>query len=284
MPRFKRIFPFVSFLLAAFLIGCGGNSQPDASNAEKDKVVRPLPEIEPLINRMVTMDGCRDFTAEMKMTSVDESGNRDQVDFRIQRKYDVDRTLTFISVVSPNEEADKALLAVEKAGESTQAFSYLSGLKKLTRLNSGRQLGFRGAKVTVQELLGMELNQYTHDRGERIEEEGNSLIRVSFREKEDRGLAFPTIVGYFREPDQTPHRFELLDLQGQIVKTVAIDEVKTIDGRQTITEVSIDDLQQKLKLDLVTHEIAYDRGIPDTIFTESHLIKFINNASRLIDK
>lgn len=284
MMRFTGVFPIFAVILTTFLSGCNGSARPESSIADQAQVARPLPDISAMIRRIVTQDGCQDFTADMRMTSEDESGKKDQIDFKIQRKYAGDRVLTFISVLAPREDADKALLAIEHSDAGTEAFSYLSGLRKLTRLSSGRQLGFRGAKVTVQEMLGMELNQYTHDKGEWVEESGRSLIKVSFREKADRGLAFPRITGFFNDTDQTPQRFELFDLQDQLVKTVMIGEVTTVAGRQTLTNVTIDDLQQKLKLNLITRDVSYDRGIPDAIFTESYLIKFINNASRTIDQ
>lgn len=284
MPRYTVVCTIISVCLIAPLCGCKGNAQPEDPPAARVEAEKPLPDVGAMIDRMVTFDGCRDFTAEMRMTAVDESGKKDQIDFRVQRKYGEDRTKTFISVLAPLEESDKALLAIESSKSGTEAFSYLSGLKKLTRLNSGRQLGFRGARVTVQELLGMELNQYTHDKGERVVESGKSLIRVSFQEIPDRGLAFPRITGYFNEDDRTPVRFDLYDQQEKLVKAVNIETVKTISNRQTVTDVAIDDLQQKLKLRLVTRDVSYDQGIPDSVFTESHLINFINNASRMIDQ
>ncbi len=233
---------------------------------------------------MTTQDGCQDFTAEMRMTSVDEAGKRDQIDFKVQRKYSGDRALTFLIVLAPREESDKAFLAIEEADKPTEAFSYLAGLKRLTKLNSDKQLGFRGARVTVQELLGMQLNQYTHDAGERVNEGNEQLIEVEFKEKPYLGLAFPRVVGYFREKDRQPARFDLYDASNELQKTVKIEEVKQIQNRQTITKVAIDDLKQKLKLELETRKIEYDRGLPDSIFTESYLKNFISGASRRLDQ
>jgi outer membrane lipoprotein-sorting protein len=237
-----------------------------------------------MIKRMVTQDGCKDFTAEMRMTSEDESGKRDQVEFRIQRKYSENRAATFLTLLAPREEVGKALLAVEKADQPTQAFSYLAGLRKLTRVNSNRQLGFRGAKVTVQEMLGMELNQYTHSAGERVNSDGEPFIKVEFKAKEFLNLAFPRIIGYFREKDRSPAKFELYDSRDELQKSVKIEEVKPIQNRQTITRLAIDDLQQKLKVKVETRRIEYDRGIPESVFTENHLKNFVSNAVRKPDQ
>ena len=122
--------------------------------------------------------------------------------------------------------------------------------------------------------------QYTHGEGERIAEGGASLIKVEFKGKPDRSLAFPRIVGYFHEKERSPARFELYDEGDQLLKRVAIQEVKAVQNRQTITRVGIEDLAQKLQLELETRRVEYDRGIADRIFTEDYLKSFITEAGQ----
>ena len=200
--------------LCAALCGCGSET---ASNAPRDSSApltatpAPLPDVGAIVNRMVTQDGCKDFTADMRITTEEQGGAREQIEFKAQRKYSADRTATFLSVLAPAEDTNKALLAVERPNQPTEAFSYLAGLKKLTRIGSDRHLGYRNAKVAVQDLLGMELGQYDHDAGARVKLDGESLIKVEFKEKPWRNMAYPRIVGYFRETDQAPVKFELYD-------------------------------------------------------------------------
>lgn len=277
MSRYKTI---SLLLLFAFSCACGNSAiSKDSANADPTPAAtEPLPDAGAMIKRMITQDGCKDFTAEMRMTAEDESGKRDQVEFKIQRKYSENRAATFLTMLSPREETGKALLAIEQPGQPTQAFSYLAGLRKLTKVNSDRQLGFRGAKVTVQEMLGMELNQYTHSAGERVNSDGEPLVKVEFKAKEFLNLAFPRINGYFREKDRSPAKFDLYDSRDELQKSVKIEEVKPIQKRQTITRLTIEDLRQKLKVKVETRKIEYDRGIPNSIFTENYLKNFVSNA------
>jgi len=272
----------VLLFFCLFIVACDSASPgPSAPAPEASKA--PLPDVGAIIRRMTTQDGCQDFSAEMRMTAESAEGKRDQIEFRLQRKYTADGASTFLAVLAPKEESNKALLAIEKSGQPTEAFSYLAGLKRMTKLDSSRQLGFRGAKVTVQELLGMELGQYSHNAGEREAAQGESLIKVEFTAKEDLGMAFPRITGYFREKDQTPVRFELFGDNGELSKKAEIEELKTIQNRQTITRVAIEDLGQKLKLKLETRRIEYDRGLSSKIFTEDNLKHFISGASQKLD-
>src|SRR5205085_5528296 len=118
----------------------------------------PLPDVAALLKRLTTQDGAKDFTAEMRLQVEEADGKRAALESQVQRKYSADQTATFLKVTAPREEADKALLMIEKPQQATEAYSYLAGLKKLARLNSSSTLNFRNSKVTVQELLGLELN------------------------------------------------------------------------------------------------------------------------------
>ncbi len=284
--RFDRSNAVLFFILLSIFVhyGCSKSSGTSTATLPTSTPEPPLPEVGPMIKRIATQDGCRDFTAVMVMTTLNEDSKKDQVEFKIQRQYSADRVSTFLSVLAPHEEIDKALLAFERPDQATQAFSYLPGLRKLSKLNSEKQISFHGAKVTVQELLGMELDQYTHGTGERIMKGEEALIKVEFKEKPYLGLAFPRIVGHFRERDEQPIGFELYDLRNELQKRVEIQEVKLIENRQTITKVMIDDLSQKLRVQLQTLKIAYDRGLPESLFTEKHLINFISNAGRKLDQ
>ena len=280
----KKIAPLI--LLSALLCGCGGKS---TSNAPLDSshllatTPAPLPDAGAMIKRMITQNGCKDFTAEMRIATEDGRGKRELIEFRVQRKYSADRTATFLSVMAPAEDTNKALLAIEFPDQPTQAFSYLPGLKRLTKITSDRYLGYRNAKVTVQDLLGLELGQYDHGEGERVSLDGESLIKVEFKEKLFRNLAYPRIVGFFRDKDQNPAKFEIYDHQDELRKRVKVEEVKQIQNRQTITRMAIEDLQQKIKVKFETRRIEYDRGLSDNLFTEARLKSIVNDAVQRLD-
>lgn len=277
-----RFFQTGLLLLSAFLCACQASSEVTSNpmgDAKPDGVTSPLPDAGKMVRRMITQDGCKDFVAEMRMTSEFADGKPSQVEVRLQRKYTANSVSTFLTVISPKEDSDKAILAIEDSQKPTEAFSYLAGLKKLAKLNSSRPLGFRGAKVTVQELLGMELGHYSHDAGERVTEKGESFIKVVFEAKPDLNLVFPRIVGYFREKEEAPARFELFGENGELAKKLVIEEVKPIQNRQTVTQVTIEDVSQKLKLKMETRKVEYDKGLSDKIFTENYLKTFITEAS-----
>ncbi|HZN11078.1 MAG TPA: outer membrane lipoprotein-sorting protein [Blastocatellia bacterium] len=277
-----RDLKLVFICLAAASVGCGGGADRAAPPvaAPASPPASALPAAAPFVKRMATQDGSKDSTAEMRLTLEGAGGKRAQLDFRLQRKYAPAQTSTFLTVTAPREETEKTLLAFERPDQATEALSYLAGLNRVARLNSSSQLSLGDAKVAVQELLALELDQYAAKAIGREGDGGEAVVKFEFTAEPDRGLAFPRMVGYFRERDQSPARFELYNGRDELAKTAAIEEVKEIQGRRAVTRVAINDHLQQRKLQLVTRDIKFDRGLDDALFTEAHLRKTVSEASR----
>jgi outer membrane lipoprotein-sorting protein len=216
----------------------------------------------------------------MRLTVELPGGRKDQLEFRLQRKYSPDTIGTFLQVTAPREQTDMALLATEQTGKATEAVSYLAGLKKTARLSSSSTLTFSETKVTVQELLGLELGQYGSGEGERAVEDGQSVVKYKLTAPAGRSLAFPQITAWFRESDMTPVKFELFGEGGTLQKTVKIEQVKDVEGHQTVMRSAIEDLPQKRTMRLETRGIKFNQGLSAGLFTEEHLIAVISGSSR----
>ena len=274
-------------LLPVFLTACedranlstpGSNATP--AGAANAKSSAPLPDVTALLKKLATQDGAKDATAEMRLQVEEPDGKRETLEFQLQRKYGADKTATFLRVTAPREESDKAFLAIEKPQQATEAFSYLAGLKRLARLNSSNTLSLRNSKVAVQELLGLELSQYEFNAGERVTQAGVELIQVEGKAKPDLNLAYPRLLVFFRSDNQQPARFELFDDRNERVKTINVEEVKTIQQHQTLTKVSVEEHLTKRKLKQEARAIKYDQNLSDKIFTEAYLKSFVTGASQ----
>lgn len=278
----SRIFA-LSICLCVLILGACRSGAPPAA-AEPPSSATPaaaVPAIEPALRRLASYDGASDSTAEMRLTVESGDGKRDQLDFRLQRKYMPDSVKTFLTVLAPREESDKALLAVERADRATEAFSYLAGLKRVAKLASSSTLTFRGTKVTVQELLGLELAHYVASASERIREGDEEFLKYTLDAPAERTLAFKRIIGLFRNAeDPVPVRFELYDDRERLQKTMRIEEMRAIEGRRTITRIAVEDHAQNRRLRLDTRTMQFNRRLADKLFTEANLIDWTSGASR----
>lgn len=264
---------------------CGCDS--DAGKTASAPVPAPSPstnaafskdEAEKLIQRLATQDGCQDSTADMRLSFTDADGKAQQIDFRLQRKYEGDKVSTLMTVLAPKEESEKALLAFEEAGQPTKAISYLAGLNKVAQLKSLNPLNFRGSRSSVQEMLSMELSKY--EIVTTSVASGTILVELKAKDVEALGLLFPRIDVTFAEANKQPTQFEFYNDRAQKVKTIQVAEVKTVQNYRAITKMNIEDLRNKQQLKLEIRSIKYDAKLSASLFTEANLIKLVTAASQ----
>ena len=274
---------YKTLLLGVCLLAACDNQPSKPAAPTPDPVTHPsvaMPDVAALVKKLATQDGAKDSTADMRLQVEEASGKRAQLEFQMQRKYSADRTATFLKVNAPREDSDKALLAIEKPQAPTEATSYLAGLKKLAKLSSSNTVNFHDSKVTVQELLAMELNQYSYSAGERVTVDGAQFIKAQGQAPAERNLAFPRVVVYFDGANQQPARIELFDDRSELVKTARVEEIKTIQNHQTITRLAVEEHALKRKLRLETRAIKYDQNLADKLFTEDNLKSVITSVSQ----
>ena len=278
----KHILLFCLLAISFFaLSGCDSSSgTPTTANTpptpSTPAATFPKEEAEKLVQRLATQDGCKDSTADMRLSFTDAEGKPQQMDFRLQRKYEAGKVSTLMTVLSPPEDSEKALLAFEEDSKPTAAMSYLAGLKKVAQLKSDNPLNFRGSKSTVQEMLGMEFGKYEIANTT----VANGAVTIELKEKTGSNLNYPRIDLTFAEKDKTPTKFELYDGRNEKAKTIQIVEVKANQNYQALTKLEIDDHRNKLKLKLDTRSIKYDTSLAASLFTEANLIKTVTAASQ----
>ena len=303
-----KLILIIILAFGVFMVGCENSTENKAVTASPAVTAPAIPtasfpkeEAEKLIQRLATQDGCRDSTADMRLSFTDAEGKPQQMDFRLQRKYDAGKISTLMTVLAPKEESEKALLAFEEEGKPTDAISYLAGLKKTAHLKSDNPLNLRGSKSTVQETLGLELRQYEITSTELDIPERNE-ITIHLKEKKGMNLAYPTLNIIFRKspisesakaPTESierskeyfPALFILLDSKDQTIKKMEIMAIDFVEaagkGRKydAIKSIEIADDKSNQKLKLETRSIKFDTNIPSSIFTEAHLIKTVTAAT-----
>jgi hypothetical protein len=270
----------VLLLFTSLLAGCQHTNPPAADSGEHPATTpKPVPPVAPLLAKLITQDGAKDATAEMRLQLEEADGSKAQLEFQIQRKISPDRIATFLKVNAPREDSDKALLAFEKPDRPTEAYSYLAGLKKLAKLSSSNTLSFHNSKVTVQELLGMEFSQYTFGEGAWVKEGEAEFLQVEGKAKPDRNLAYPRVKVYFTAETLQPARFEVFDERNELLKTMRVEELKTIQNHQTLMRLAVEEHLTKRKVRLETRAIKYDQQLADKIFTEDNLKALVTSVS-----
>lgn len=282
----KKNVALLSLFLTIVFNACNSSSPPPTTNASPAaptataQVPIAKEAAEKLIKQLATQGGCKDSTADMRLSFTDAEGKAQQMDFRLQRKYEGNKVATLMTVQAPKEESEKALLAFQEEGKPTDVISYLAGLKKVAHLKSDNPLNFRGSKSTVQEMLGMELGNYEVVTADVVTVAGASELQIELKAKNGLSLSYPKVIVAYDASGSKPQRFELSDSRAEKVKTIAVREVKTIQNYQTITAMEIDAHKHNQKLKLETRSIKYDTNLSPALFTEANLIKTVTAASQ----
>ena len=258
--------------------------KPDAATPTAAVSSAPLPDINSVIKKLTTLDGAQDVSAEMRMQVESADGKRAQLEFTLQRKFTPAQTATFIRVTAPREESDKAILAIEKSDAATEATSYLAGLKKLAKLKSDNYVTFREAKVTIQELLGMEIGQYEFAAAERVTDSGATLIKAEGKAKAGRNLAYPRLVVFFSDAQKEPVSIEVFDEKNELVRRVTFDPMQTVQNKRMVSRVTFDDIAAKRKSVIETRGVKFDQNLSPKLFTEDNLKGIISSASAKLTK
>ena len=281
MQRTRLIVALCGFSTFALLTACETATPPAKPVAAPAATVSsaPLPDINSVIKKLTTLDGAQDVSAEMRMQVESADGKRAQLEFTLQRKFTADQAATFIRVTAPREESDKAILAIEKPDQATEATSYLAGLKKLAKLKSDNYVTFREAKVTIQELLGMEIAQYDFAAAERVSDNGVALIKAEGKAKAGRNLAYPRLNVFFSDDKQEPVRFEVFDEKNELVKRATFEPMQTVQNKRMVSRVTFDDLAAKRKSVIETRGVKFDQNLSPKLFTEDNLKGIISSAS-----
>lgn len=243
----------------------------------------PLPAIsgEEIIQRFQQQFSHRPFSAQIKISFLGDEGRPEEILVRVLRRPSADQTRTFMHIVSPVSESKQAMLVIERPGQKTEVISYLAGLRRIVRLSTGRRLSYKGASVSVQELIGGELYNYDHTlTGVRVID-GVPTYVVESHLKADRESDYPRMVGFYRQDTFMPMTVELYNVRGERERIARFTEIATVEGQPTIRRVEIESVPDGRHFTLETVELTYEE-LPEALFTEAHLIEVITRAAQEI--
>lgn len=180
-----------------------------------------------------------------------------------------------IRMEAPPSEKGKLLLVHEEPDGDSNYVAYRpnSTLKKKVRVSGARNYKYKGFTISVQELIGGELQKYDHlAKGVKPIEglpcrEIENTIKPQFKNDSN----YPRSVTYLREDNGMLKKWELFGISDQLEKVIYADEIKKIDGNWTITTAHVEHLKRKGRLVLKLVEGHYDQNLPDEVFSEEYL-------------
>ncbi len=215
--------------------------------------------------------------------AADSAGQRgdqsiDRMLVQTYRKEHDDQTALLAHVLSPEEQRRQALLALERPGQATEVFSYLPGLKRLVSFSSRKRLEYRGATITVQELIGGEQDHYSHETLRRISMNGIEVLEVQSNLKGEFQSDYPKVLGYYRSDNYMPVEVRLLNTAGEVLRIIRFQEIET-HGQFWITRrTELEDRISDKRINIRTEKASFE-PLSNSLFTTEHLIELVTRAA-----
>jgi hypothetical protein len=242
----------------------------------------PLPTIsgEKIVEQFREQFLRRPSSAQIKVSFIGEDGIPDEILVRVWRRPSAAETRTLMQIVSPPSESKQALLVIERPGEKTEVISYLPGLRRIVKLSTARRLSYKGMTISVQELIGGELYNYDHKLIAPTPIEGIPTYRVESQLKPDRESDYPRLIGFYRQDTFLPLRVELYNAAGELERIARFTDITTVQGQPTIRRIEVESVSDNRRLTVETVEITYEERLPETLFTEEHLMEIVTRAAQ----
>lgn len=170
------------------------------------------------------------------------------------------------------------MLVIERRGQRAEVASYLAGLRRVVRFSTTRKLNYKGLSISIQELIGGELYNYTHELLGTKTFDSVDTYHVESRLKPEADSDFPRLTGHYRQDTFMPLQIELYNRQDQLERTMRVAELMQVSGHWGVKRAEVADAVANRHITLDTAELKYDPALPDELFTEEHLIETITRA------
>ena len=254
MNRFRHL--SLIGLLAAGLSSTGAYADVKADEIIKASLDRKSPTDMMAISTM----NITDRTGVVKVRKLKEV-----------TKETAEGTKAYIEFVEPADVNGTKFLTVSRKGAETDQRIYLPALKKIRKISaSGKDADFLGSDLCY---FDME-KRYFEDGPYTLLAEGDTLPEPQFA-----GMQFAKIstvykvanapyskaVAWYNTENMLPYKVECYDKKDDsLLKTITMDEVKTIKGYPMTMKTTIVNIKKGSKTEMLMTDVALDAGVKDS--------------------
>lgn len=172
---------------------------------------------------------------------------------------------------APAELAGTAFLTLERQGESTEQYIYLSGLKRTRRVvGREREGSFMGSDFTYADLQSINEKHASHARLPDESLGGTPTYVLETTLAEASGASYGKVVTWIRKSDYVALRTRFYDRKGALVKTLYVRKVQTIEGRPVAVEARMQS-ESGHATELLVDAMERKDDLPDALFTPAAL-------------
>ena len=183
-----------------------------------------------------------------------------------------DKSLTRFTY--PADIAGTGFLVWEHNDQADERFLFLPSLARVRRIaGSEAQESFVGSDFTYEDIGGREFDDYTYTLINDTAENGTAYTLES--KAKDPNARFPRVVSTVRKDNFVVIRAEIYNKRGDVQKQFEVSRVEKVGKYWTVLAMSMKDLGQQTRTELIVDKAEYDIGLADDVFTRRELEKII---------
>jgi hypothetical protein len=250
---------FITVLLCLGLAGALGATEP---LTDADAIVAQA--------NLAAYYGGADGRSEARMIIRDSQGREQRRQFTVLRR-DVEdgRDQDFLVVFSQPADVRGTVYLVKKhVDRDDDRWLYLPGLDLVKRVSAGdERTSFVGAHFFYEDVSGRGPDEDVHELVETTE----AAYVLTHVPKDRSAVEFVRYMTWIDRSTLLPTKIEYENAAGDVYRRVEALRVEDIQGIPTVVASRVTDLQSGGQTEMQFRYIAYDLGLPDSVFTERSL-------------
>jgi hypothetical protein len=181
--------------------------------------------------------------------------------------------LSLVRFISPADIADLGLLTVESPGAQSDQWLYLPEVGGARRIAAARKGGrFAGSDFYYEDLEEREVDSDNHRLLGEDEVDGTPCQLLESVPRQASNSVYSKRVACIHLETLLPLRAELYEKGGdRPSKQLSVHRIERIQGFWTVMDSSMTDLRSEHRTRIVVEQVAYDRGVPEQLFSRQTL-------------
>ena len=222
-----------------------------------------------------------DRQQRMKLDIVDRRGNDAQRDLEVLTKrygHDASRSIMFFH--APPQVQGIGFLQWIAPQEPDRQWLYLPALKRTRQISGGaRTESFAGTDFSYEDLSimadvldwGPDKAQAALTREDTIDGTVTDVIELTPSSAAD--VSYGKIRLWLGRTDQVAHKYEFLDQQGQLAKTLLLGDIRDVNGIPAAHKLEMRNERNGSHTLVELTALTYNSGLDDDVFTQRRLEK-----------
>ena len=226
-----------------------------------------------LAQQVYDRDDGKDSYATVRMLLLDKRGSKRFRALLSATKEYGNTVKSYLRFTSPADIDGTSFLTWENEDRENDQFLYLPALNRVRRIVSTQKSSrFVNTDYTYEDMERRRPDLDTHTLLREESKNGYDCWVLESVPRDIKTSQYGKYVSWIAKTQLIPVRTEYYDRRGKLLKEFTASKIEQVDGIWAITESEMYDLKREHHTYMKTLEIAFNRNIPDRVFTQAYMM------------